>query len=275
MAKNDSARSRRTILTSHLWRATRVSGWSGQRSRPAQGQDLGLGKRATGNVEDRVLKAGEALGRLDGIAKSFRPELLKLGNQIGSTVLGWAEKAGVKLNAEQQSMVADQATFRAKTIGHLNAYLHDMSGAAISPAEAKRLQAAMPSVNDGPTEFAAKYQSVVAETKAIIETEHCGAVWWSAVHAGDHPGERAGTKGDVGRLPAADGRPRLAGSEDSPSSCEERTVSTAAAEAAPRQYTSARTPASLAWARLGSTTSMPRPRPMPNRVIWNRRSNTS
>ena len=97
------------------------------------------------------------------IQKTFKPEYLTLGDQIGNKLLSWGEKAGANLSPEQKKGVADRAVFFQKTFDSVNRAIRDMTGAQMSESEADRLMRGMPNQDDSPTEFVAKISAVIEE----------------------------------------------------------------------------------------------------------------
>ena len=75
------------------------------------------------------------------------------------------------MSATDRKYLEDFTTLRAKSVSNLNSYIKEMTGAAMSEAEAKRLMAVMPNAGtgvfdgDSPTQFKTKLDVVVREAK--------------------------------------------------------------------------------------------------------------
>ena len=69
---------------------------------------------------------------------------------------------------ENRQAVADAAVFRAKVLENLNKYIQDLTGAEFTENQADRLMQSAPNMVDGPTEFVAKFNSMVDAAEEII-----------------------------------------------------------------------------------------------------------
>ena len=128
----------------------------------------GLTKPTTTSLEKDIVQANERLSRIRNIRESFDPAFLNLPNQVFTKGAALAERFGVELGPETKQKVAEFTEFRTNTLQNLNRTLNELSGAAVSPAEAERLKAELPTETDSPTEFASKVANIEAQLEAAI-----------------------------------------------------------------------------------------------------------
>jgi len=134
----------------------------------AGGEAAELTKPTTTSLEKNIVQANERLARIRNIRESFDPAFLNLPNQMFTKGAAMAERFGVELGPETKQRVAEFTEFRTNTLQNLNRTLNELSGAAVSPAEAERLKAELPTETDSPTEFAAKVQNIERQLEAAI-----------------------------------------------------------------------------------------------------------
>lgn len=136
-----------------------------------------LGKEARNEVDKKMLASGESLARLNQIAADFRPEFMQIEDRLGYgwTALASKFRAGqAVVTPEQQKSLAEFAAFRATSIGNLNQYIKDITGAAMTNAEADRIMKAMPNPGagimdgDDPVSFKAKLDVAIRDAKHSI-----------------------------------------------------------------------------------------------------------
>lgn len=136
----------------------------------SEGGAIGLQKPTLNKIEEKQFNATEALSRLNTIHNSFKPEFATFGGRGEALFTGLKDKAGIKLSKSEATNLREFSTYRRDAISHLNRTLNELSGAAVSPAEAERLKAELPDPGtglfdgDGPTEFKAKAD---ASTRAM------------------------------------------------------------------------------------------------------------
>lgn len=125
----------------------------------------------TSNEQKAQISSEEALARLNSIKQGFKPEYLTLGGQLANLTRSWRAWLGGQqaLGPDDQSALTDYATWRSRTLTNLSQYLHDMSGAAITPQEYERLKASLPNPDDDPVTFKAKLDDVITQTEAAIK----------------------------------------------------------------------------------------------------------
>lgn len=121
-----------------------------------------LAKPTQGELEKTVVSSQAGLDRLRSIQRSFDPKYLNLQHQLGSEYSQLKDKVGLASDADKQT-IANYEGFKSKTLNNLNLYIKDITGAAMSEAEADRIKSSVPNLSDGPTAFKSKLDSVMGE----------------------------------------------------------------------------------------------------------------
>ena len=127
-----------------------------------------VSKPTQSKLEQGITTATNQLDRLGQIRENLDESFLNLPEQIKQGGLALAERMGITLSPEQRSDLTKFTRFRTSTLRNLNRLLNELSGAAISPAEAKRLQAELPTTDDSPSQFIAKIQDAEEAVQAAI-----------------------------------------------------------------------------------------------------------
>jgi hypothetical protein len=144
----------------------------------AAGQaNAGLGKEARNEVDKKELNTGEYIARLNSIKTKFDPSFQQIENRLG---LKWAEwmdsfKAGQKaVSPEQRQSLAKFSQYRQEALANMNQYIKEITGAAMTDAEAKRIIAALPNPGQGlfdgdsPTVFKAKLDNALKSSQLAV-----------------------------------------------------------------------------------------------------------
>lgn len=154
---------------------------------PAKAQEMldqRRGKLTTGTktkLEETLSGLVNMRGNLAQVAGEFKPEYLQISNQAQQWWNSVRDKTGIeklKLSPDEQAKLTDFAQFRSKSIGVLNARLKELSGAAVTESEYKRIAAELPNpgtgITDGdsPTQFKAKMDSVLRMANLAIARTH-------------------------------------------------------------------------------------------------------
>ncbi len=100
-------------------------------------------------IEEKLLNSTEALSRVKSIQTSFKPEYLQLGTRLGAATSSMKDFIGVKLSPEETAQLSDYTGFKRASVDNMNRLLNELSGAAVSPAEGKRIEASQPSAGTG------------------------------------------------------------------------------------------------------------------------------
>ncbi len=130
-----------------------------------------LGKEARNEIDKGELKATEALARMKEIRRQFKPEFLTYEEQAKQYGISWLDKFDVTrsgLSPEQIQKHVEYTTFRQETVANLNKYINEMTGAAMGIEEAKRLAKAVPTMDDNPTAFQAKADTILRQSQLAI-----------------------------------------------------------------------------------------------------------
>lgn len=113
------------------------------------GDMSGLTNTVKSGVQEKQFNAERAISRLESIRESFRPEFLTFGSKAERAALSVQAKAGLPLSDSQTKTLQDFAEFRVAAFNNMNTLLNELSGAAISPAEAERLKEELPDPGTG------------------------------------------------------------------------------------------------------------------------------
>jgi hypothetical protein len=117
-------------------------------------------------LEKAEINVRNMLSRIDNIDAAYDPEFLEFGSRAESFWLGLKEKAGFGLTEEEKKFQERYTVFATRTIDNINMRLNELSGAAVSPAEAERLRASLPDAeSDSPTQFMAKVKDIKKRLK--------------------------------------------------------------------------------------------------------------
>ena len=134
------------------------------------GQAIGkVPKALQDDVAKKQMESIDQIGRLEGIKQRFKPEwqtwetsLKQRGLNIADSFEALREKIP---DAERKTM-AEYAAFKMEAVDNLNRYIKEMTGAAMSEVEAKRLRQAMPDPEkDSPSQFKSKLDNAIRISK--------------------------------------------------------------------------------------------------------------
>ena len=143
----------------------------------AKGGPDALGKEARNEVDKKELNTGEYIARLNSIKTKFDPSFQHIENRLG---LKWAEwmdsfKVGQKaVSPEQRQSLAKFSQYRQEALANMNQYIKEITGAAMTDAEAKRIIAALPNPGQGlfdgdsPTVFKAKLDNALKSAQLAV-----------------------------------------------------------------------------------------------------------
>lgn len=140
-----------------------------------RGKASSLQKTTRANLEKKQFSAVDTLARLNAVKAGFKPEYQTYSSKWSALKLGISEKAGMDIGPEDKQFLNDFSVYRRNTFSNLNKTLNELSGAAVTEHEMKRLQKELPDVGtglfdgDSPTEFKAKMDSSIkAQKRAVI-----------------------------------------------------------------------------------------------------------
>ena len=111
--------------------------------------------------EDAYISAINTLSSLDNAMASYQPEFSTYEGQLKAWGLAMGEKLNVHdMSPEQREYVEGFTNTKRNILENLSATLSRLSGAAVSPSEARRIGGTQPTMEDSPTEFLTKMKSV-------------------------------------------------------------------------------------------------------------------
>lgn len=125
-------------------------------------------------IEAKQVDVQDNLARVDAIRSSFDPSYLQWGTKARMRVLQMKSASGTALSADEENQLSQYAGFRSSAFQNLSYVLNQLSGAAISPAEAERLKQFLPDPGTGifdgddPVTFRRKLDQFDAELRASI-----------------------------------------------------------------------------------------------------------
>lgn len=141
----------------------------------------GMQKPAVNALQEKQINTIEAYSRLRSIEQSFRPEFQEIESRIGfkwNELMDSFSSTRKSLTPEQRGQLANFAAYRADALNNLNQYIKEITGAAMTNAEAERIMRAMPNPGDGvfngdsPTVFKAKLDAALRNSKLAIARYH-------------------------------------------------------------------------------------------------------
>ena len=129
-------------------------------------------EQATKNkVEGKLLDSLEMGSRVQSIKDSFNPEFLEFKNRAGNKWAAMKDFMGVDLNEDETKQLKGFTVFRRRAVSNMTRLLNEISGAAVSPDEYKRISKTMPNAGtdmfdgDSPIEFKAKMDDVLKDVQ--------------------------------------------------------------------------------------------------------------
>lgn len=113
------------------------------------------------DLQRNAIDDTQRLGRLQDMANRFNPEWLTYSGRLTNWGRGILERAGMDIGPEGRRQLGEYEGFRATVANEFNQTLRALSGAAVTPNELERMQAAAPSLEDSPTQFQSKLQTTI------------------------------------------------------------------------------------------------------------------
>jgi hypothetical protein len=134
-----------------------------------------LGKDGQNALDKVALSTGDRLAQLDRIESSFNPAYLETRFKGTQALRAMGEKSGLsKLSPAQQQELTSFTQFQQDSVRSLNAYINEVTGAAIGQGEeADRIKAGMPNPGmglfdgDSPTQFNAKLKNTLKDLRTV------------------------------------------------------------------------------------------------------------
>jgi hypothetical protein len=165
------------------------------------------GKPATNELQGDYIGGQESLARLNDIQNSFKAEYQQALPRAKSMFNAFSEKLGYELSPEEKEFAEGYTTHQRRTADNLSRFIKEMTGAAMSEFEIKRLMKVMPNAGDGimdgdsPTQFQSKLTEAIRSTKmAIARAEYMHNNGMGATYEADEngalitTGDRAGER---------------------------------------------------------------------------------
>ena len=136
-----------------------------------------LSKGTNGKVEEGVLSSAEAVGRLNNIYSSYKPEYLNIPFRLKQEWSGLASKFK-DIPETDKRILAGYSTFKQNALQNLNKTIKDLTGAAMGVQEADRIIASLPNAGttvfggDSPQEFESKLDNAIQQTKYALARQN-------------------------------------------------------------------------------------------------------
>jgi len=134
-----------------------------------------VGKEGQNKLDTLALTTGDRLAQLNRIEESFNPAYLETRFKGTQALRAIGEKSGLKqLSPAQQQELTAFTQFQQDSVRSLNAYINEVTGAAIGQGEeADRIKAGMPNPGSGlfdgdsPTQFNAKLKNTLRDLRTV------------------------------------------------------------------------------------------------------------
>ncbi len=114
-----------------------------------EGLSSGLQKPTQNKVEADLLNIGRQISQVNAVENGFKPEYQTFGTRLRGMWAEGRDKLGLGMSANEKVQQEGFINYRANASRLLAETLRDMSGAAITESEAKRLQSYIPTPGTG------------------------------------------------------------------------------------------------------------------------------
>jgi len=135
----------------------------------------GLGKTATNEIDEKIVKSVDQIARLEGMAQTFQDKYQTIGTRLGMTATGWMARIDpTKVKPEDARELAAFAQDRRRGIENLNLTIKEITGAAMSIPEAQRITQQVPNPGTGifdgddPVTYRSKLNDVLDQTRLAL-----------------------------------------------------------------------------------------------------------
>jgi hypothetical protein len=147
----------------------------------AESDPSNIEKKTRGEIEEKLMGLAAVNERLGEIRRLYRPEFQTIDNRMG---MAWDDLKSrfavgrAMMTPEQTKELQDFAEFRAFAADNMNEYIKYVTGAAMTNAEAGRIEKAMPKAGDGifdgdsPPAFESKMKAAMRSTQMAIARYH-------------------------------------------------------------------------------------------------------
>jgi len=132
-----------------------------------------LSKPTATEVEKQQLNTGDQIARLNNIQFSYRPEFLNIKFRAGQEWNSLKDKFS-NLPAAEKATLSAYSTYKQNATQNLNLTIKEITGAAMSDAEAGRITSTLPNAGtgifdgDSPTQFESKLNNGIQQTKYAL-----------------------------------------------------------------------------------------------------------
>jgi len=132
-----------------------------------------LSKPTATEVEKQQLNTGDQIARLNNIQFSYRPEFLNIKFRAGQEWNSLKDKFGGLPESEKATLSA-YSVYKQNATQNLNLTIKEITGAAMSDAEAGRITSTLPNAGtgvfdgDSPTQFESKLNNGIQQTKYAL-----------------------------------------------------------------------------------------------------------
>lgn len=132
-----------------------------------------LEKPNKSEVQKQQLNTGDQIARLNNIQFSYRPEFLNIKFRAGQEWNSLKDKFG-SLPASEKATLTNYSVYKQNATQNLNLTIKDLTGAAMSDAEAGRIISTLPNAGtgvfdgDSPTQFESKLNNGIQQAKYAL-----------------------------------------------------------------------------------------------------------
>lgn len=136
------------------------------------GGEGALGKAGENAVDEKAIGMVDLAGRLDSIAKGFKPEYQTYETAAKMYGLSWQdsfEATRKNMKPEDRQKLADYTAFKQNATNNLSEYIKYITGAAMGIQEEGRIRKGIPDPEkDSPSQFEAKIKNSIAQAKLAL-----------------------------------------------------------------------------------------------------------
>lgn len=132
-----------------------------------KGGSSGLTKSMTTQIQKDLFATTNTLARLQEVQNSFKPEFLEIGTRVNAMKTAGMEKLGADVSEADKQQLTQFSDFKRNALENINRGIKDLTGAAMTDSEAKRIRGGLPDPGEGlldgdsPTQFQSKLNSTV------------------------------------------------------------------------------------------------------------------
>ncbi len=109
----------------------------------------GLQKSTAGQIEKKILSAGDTMASLTYLKSRYKPEYHQIGPRFYNMMTSLKSKMGGDVSPEDRRRLSEYVTYKAEAYQLFSLTLKDLSGVAVNPTEFKRAEQWLPSPGTG------------------------------------------------------------------------------------------------------------------------------